>query len=281
MYDSIRSAESDDVWIDFVLEGSEPSEAQTAEAPTWADGEFILTRAGAEEEESTRLEFTTNVSPASTIGFTRYIKDATLTVPCEVALGSFGGEYEIGPRVFIACGCLRIQAEGLVVGGKVSAGRSGENSVGLEAVRCEAQLAQRPKVHCGFTVSWPGSRVFPWTEFSQDRTEPFASDAQMREAYRRFRRIVLTLRSHSKGSLARYRAKIEHQRVLQGRLGEALLKRLLDDGVLRIEGKFYHWVPDVAAQTVGVSWHQLSSRQVTEVLTRYLRNFLRAEGALK
>jgi hypothetical protein len=279
VYDSLRSAESKDLWVDLVLDGADPGDEAAETGTTPADGEFILGRPGAHEEEATRLEFRANIAPTSTVSFGRYVKDATITVPCQVTLGAAGSEYEIGPRVQISCGSLRLQAESLVVGGKVVVGRGDASGVALEATRCDANISQKPKVHCDFHVSWPDSRLYPWTEYSQERVEPFAAERLMNDAYRRFRRIVLTLRSHSKGSLARYRAKVEHQRVLQGRLGEALLQQLLIDGTLRLDGKFYHWVPEVAARTVGISWQQLSSWQVTDTLAQYLRAFLRRYNA--
>lgn len=67
--------------------------------------------------------------------------------------------------------------------------------------------------------SWRGAEAYLWVEHYVSGDGPYASEREMNEAYRRFKRIVMTLRSHSKGGLARYRGKIEHRRVLQGSLG--------------------------------------------------------------
>ncbi len=88
----------------------------------------------------------------------------------------------------------------------------------------------------------------------------------------------MTLRSHSRGTLARYKGKIEHQRVLQGGLGQALLARLVGDRILKLDGKFYYWVPEVAATSVGISWHQLNARATSPLLTEYLTRFIRAHS---
>jgi hypothetical protein len=78
--------------------------------------------------------------------------------------------------------------------------------------------------------------------------------------------------------LARCCKKIDHARVLQGELGQALLARLLADGILRRSGSFYHWDPAVAAQLVGISWAQLQSGTGSNRLTEYLIRFLETSG---
>jgi len=68
--------------------------------------------------------------------------------------------------------------------------------------------------------------------------------------------------------------------VLQGRLGERLLSRLLDDDILRVEGDFYHWVPDSANRQVGISWQDLRRGQMSNELKTYLAAFQDANADL-
>jgi hypothetical protein len=91
--------------------------------------------------------------------------------------------------------------------------------------------------------------------------------------YRRFRRIVLTLRSHSRGGLARYRYKVEHARTLQGELGVRLLEQMKADKILRLDGKFYHWQSDSASQHVGTTWQELRRGVASPKLLVYLNRF--------
>jgi hypothetical protein len=62
--------------------------------------------------------------------------------------------------------------------------------------------------------------------------------------------------------------------VLQGGLGEELLQALIDDGILRRDDSFYHWVPERAQSLVGVDWHQLRRGEASEKLTLYLERFV-------
>lgn len=128
--------------------------------------------------------------------------------------------------------------------------------------------------HVPFHVSWPGSNEFPWTDFQWSGRRTPGPDAHIETAYRRFRRIVLTLRSHSRGNLARFRKKVEHQRVLKGEVGEALLAALVGDGILQLRGSFYYWVPARADQLVGISWERLRRAETSITLAGYLERFV-------
>src|SRR5262249_19753243 len=213
-----------------------------------------------------KIEFKTQVGARSRVVLGRYVKHPSIVLPCEVVLGAGGDDFEVGPRVQLSVAKLTINARALSIGGKTKEDDDEGSGVFLEALKCESRVLTRPVVKNTLRVSWPDSNVFPWTEFSTEQKAAYAAQSEMAAAYRRFRRIVMTLRSHSKGSLARYRHKIEHQRVLQGPVGEALLQSLVDDGILRRDDSFYHWVPERAQSLVGLDWHQLRRGEVSEKL---------------
>lgn len=280
VYDSILAGETDDVQIDFSLEADdgrdEPREGSSTLAAD-AEGEFTFIPAEHSEKQR-RLLFATFLKPESTVSFTHSIKNVMVTVPTSsVALGGGGDEFAIGPRVRVECARLAIHARTLVVGGRTS-GSIEDDTVVIQAKSCTSTVMQPPVVHGELRVSWPGAEAYPWVEHYVSGDGPYASEREMNEAYRRFKRIVMTLRSHSKGGLARYKGKIEHRRVLQGSLGERLLERLKADGVLKLAGSFYRWSPEDAARHVGISYQQLRDGETSPTLTDYLRGFLE-EGA--
>lgn len=279
LYDSMLSDETPNVRVEFSIDGPDPFDAETSEGPHEVEGEFVFVRNGGPEESSRRIEFKTRVWERSTITFGRYIKHSLLTLPCEVVVGAGADEFEIGPRVQIACRKLRLNTQALVIGGKTRAEDPETNAVVLEAQECQTDVAFKPTVRSiPLRVSWPGSNVFPWTDYSQEQKDPYQPNSEMDAAYRRFRRIVMTLRSHSKGGLARYKDKVDHQRVLKGPLGKDLLARLLRDGIMRLSEEFYYWVPETADRLVGISWHLLRRGETSTTLTAYLQNFVRARS---
>ncbi len=123
-------------------------------------------------------------------------------------------------------------------------------------------------------MMWPYAAAYPWNEFVLSSPDEDDNDEAMHEVSRRFRRIVGSLRSHSKGSLARFKDKVEHRRILKNALGKALLAKLVHDNVLRLEKNFYHWVPESGDKLLKISWQGLRNRQLTPEMRTYFRSFI-------
>ena len=102
----------------------------------------------------------------------------------------------------------------------------------------------------------------------------------MQEVYRRLRRIVTALQSHSKGSLARVKDKIEHRRVLKNEMGRALLDSLLEEGIMYLRGRFYHWNPDRGDEALGASYDDFCQRRLRPETQAYLNAFIQQNERL-
>ena len=112
---------------------------------------------------------------------------------------------------------------------------------------------------------------YPLARYVQKVAVPF-NDPMLQEKYRRLRRIFSEFASHGKGALAKYRAKIEHERVLRNELGKRILDALLAENVLRRDFKFYYIVPDQCDAKLGISWHQLRKYESSRKLEQFLIN---------
>ena len=98
-------------------------------------------------------------------------------------------------------------------------------------------------------------------------------DDEAREEKRmRVRRILSEFASHKKGKLGKYRAKIEHRRVLRGELGERILDALRREGLIFLskDTKFYLIEGDRLADRLGMSWPQLRRHEWSAELDRFL-----------
>jgi hypothetical protein len=279
LYEALMSAETDTLRVGLSLDGSDPNDPSVS-GDEGTEGEFVLTYFhGARGEEIVRtITFRTSIQPQTRVMFNRQLRDATIVVPCVLVLGNNGQEFIVGPRVDARCGTLEINASTLIVPSdrEFNTGAFGtETGVILEANHYSGSVNKRPIVRGSLSVAWPGAEAFPWTEFYTRVENDALTDVNLREAYRRFSRIVMTLRSHKRGQLARRDAKIENSRVLQGELGEALLSRLVTDGILRLDERVYVWVPEIADSVVGISWHDLRLGRSSPTLNRYLTSFMR------
>ena len=81
----------------------------------------------------------------------------------------------------------------------------------------------------------------------------------------------MAFRSHKKGTLARYRDKIEHERVLQNDIGRAVLDELVGKHILILDGNFYYLDPGQIDRHLGVSWLDLRLHQKSDKLIQFLK----------
>jgi len=75
-----------------------------------------------------------------------------------------------------------------------------------------------------------------------------------------------------RGTMARFRPKIENERVAGNEVGQAILHRLLADGILTAEARFYFLDPKNVDKHLGISWLDLQKGQTSEKLIQYLRS---------
>lgn len=114
------------------------------------------------------------------------------------------------------------------------------------------------------------SLAYPLVKYVRKREEA-TKDALLVGKFRRLRRILQEFASHSKGGLAKYRDKIEHERVLRGEIGEKVLKRLLDEGVLYAKPNFYHVNSEKMASVLGTTWQEIRQHRISESTEAFLR----------
>ena len=274
LYDALLAGETESLRIRLSVEAGDPDDEEDV-GGVGGEGEFELAYAAADEDGEEQSESRTfkNIDNNGLITFRRQLKDAHIVTRGAVSLGGDVDDFEIGPSVDVRCGRLEIHSLGLVVQSGTTR-NSGTDAVILEAVECSYSVTRRPLVRGALHVSWPGAEAYPWSEYAAAPRGAEDTDRRMHATYRRFRRIVTTLRSHSKGSLARLRDKVEHSRILQGKLGEALLQDLLDEKVLVVKGKFFHWEPKRADDLLKISYDDLRRRRASPVFSAYLRDFI-------
>jgi hypothetical protein len=122
------------------------------------------------------------------------------------------------------------------------------------------------------SASWPGVHHHPWTSFATDPSP--VSDPWIGEALRRLRKFVIAFRSHSKGSLARYRGKLDHARMTKGS-GQAVLALLLVERILSIAENMYVLDPDRLAARAGTNYADCMARRFSDTTIEFVRRALK------
>jgi len=199
-------------------------------------------------------------------------KVSGISIDCEhtnVQLG-LGGQLELISPTIVQCQQLYLACDQVVV---KTDPKSTEEVVLLEAQELLAgNSVSAPIVRPAaiFRVSWPGSEAYPWTSFNV--TDGQGEAAHVSEGLRTLRRLVMAFRSHSKGQLARFRDKIDHFRMLKGRVGEALLQKLIDDEIIWAEGAMYCLDANKLGARVGISFQDAQAKEYSQKTRDYLSN---------
>ena len=218
-----------------------------------ADVEVSIVRSG--EELVRILHFESEQAGILRLG--SHLEDVDITAPhATVEIGGAREAVLVAP-VSVQCHELIFSAERIIVEKSPSMADGG---VMLEADRANtSSVVSVPVVNKPVTlsVSWPDAETYPWTSFRCLPTN--VQDKRVDEGLRRFRKFVISFRSHSKGSLKRVAVKLEHARMTKG-TGQAVLRHMLNTGVLTSDGVMYTLHPDVLATRTGASYTSAMAR---------------------
>lgn len=214
----------------------------------------------------------TGVLDADVLTLGPVLLGAKVTVPGEVMLKGMPGISIVG-ECTVSARRVVVDAGDLVVRPVPSTGKSQTEAglfVSARSVEGHADSIVAEGVELAFSCE-KHQLDYPLAAHARLFKSSIA-DPDLDAKYRRLRRILSEFRSHSRGSLAKYRAKIEHQRVLQNAIGEKVLDALLAAKVLRRDTRFYFIEKDACDRVLGVTWHQLRQYETSERLQEFLRS---------
>lgn len=212
------------------------------------------------------MHFETDQSEPLVLG--SYLEDVSVFAPgASVEIGA-GVEAVLVAPVSIQCQSLVLNAEKIVV--DPSASSTQRQAVHFEASEAPlTRVAAVPTVRgdVKLSVIWPGSREYPWTGYSTIPAEGL--DPRVEEGLRRFRRFVIAFRSHSKGSLARFKDKIEHSRMTK-ESGQLVLDHMVRMGIVTLDGPMYHLDPDKLGSVAGATYADCVARTFSEKTLEFI-----------
>lgn len=180
-----------------------------------------------------------------------HVEDVEVVAPDSCVEFGSGDEAVLVAPISIQCGLLSIESKKLIVEPSPS---SSMGAVYLEAREFTGYKMTSVPVLRGkgtLAVCWPNARSHPWTSFAVEQT--LMDDPKIEEALRRLRKFIISFRSHSRGSLARFKGKIEHRRMTKG-TGNAVLELILRDKILSYRDPMYFLDADNLAAHTGLSY---------------------------
>lgn len=230
-----------------------------------AEVEISIARYGEEQPQLLRY----NSDQVGTIRLGSHVEDVEITAPN--ATIEIGGTKEITliAPISIQCNHIDLKTERLIL---ESPPESNQEIIFLEANTANTTtITSPPLLNAGvkFSVAWSNSTTYPWTIFSTSPTD--VQDPRTDEALRRFRKFIISFRSHSKGSLKRFAAKIEHERMTKG-TGRAILDHLIRTGVVSTDGRMYTLHADVLSEMTNASYSSCMSRNFPQKAIEFVTN---------
>lgn len=237
--------------------------------------EVEITLARRDAERARVLNFASEQTGVLRLG--AYLEDVEIEAPL--------AKVEIGPGTeAILVAPVSIQAEELifttekVIAEPASKGRK-EADIYLEAeIYSGSQITSVPVVRDNVNLSacWPDALNHPWTSFA---TLPSAvADPRVGEALRRFRKFVISFRSHSKGALARYRHKLEHARMTKGS-GRAVLDLLIANKIIYLVGNdMYFLDPVKLGEITGATFADCMKKKFSPKTVEFIGKGLRYDN---
>jgi hypothetical protein len=256
--------------VELRVEGCEQPEGDVGLPQTRLVDIEVSIIMGVEGSPAHEFSFRASLPPDSEVRLGSRMAAGFISVPAVVVL-SGNPEIELTAPIEIEASRLRLEGTSLIL--RHAAKEQPPDHIVLEAEAVESRI--QDIITSGVTLTVPVSDktglTYPLIRYVAERTE-IPADPQLKEKYHRLRRILQEFRSHGRGSLGKYRFKIEHERVLRNEIGKAILARLLHDGILTREGDMYILHQEEVSKHMGISWLDLRQGKASDQLLAFLRS---------
>ena len=118
-----------------------------------------------------------------------------------------------------------------------------------------------------FTHSRPD---YPFDTFWNNEINITDLNEEQLKFFKKLRKTIALFKSHSKGRMAKFKAKINNRRVCGIGLGKTLLVELLNRGILYLDGDFYFISPEQMDIHLGLSYDQIKMGIINEKTKQFL-----------
>lgn len=250
LYASVRSRLSRGDWAN--LEVSEPADYENGDPL-----EFEITICRSDEE--TPL-YEAKLDAGTSMKFGPDLEDVNIdaSLSLDVEFGCGSTYVSVVAPVSITCRSLLIHAQHLAVSSQTVRIAQETELAYFEASELLSDIQKVPRVHGRTTAlevnwNWDSERYpYPWTGYEAGAEVAPHNDPVIEEIHRRLRQFVVVCKA-GLGKLGRSATKFENNRMGRG-WGRTVLNALVEDGVFRKEGEFYHLNPSRLSEVTGLTY---------------------------
>jgi hypothetical protein len=222
------------------------------------------------DEADKKFSFRFRVSGNDSVLLGSRLSACFVEIPCKVLLTG-SDELELTAPVEITAGSVDLLASALVARTQPKSLEKDVIFRAREIVSTLTSISVEGGVELAIRVREDAGLHYPLVKYV--RKEEVLPDADgVRAKHFKLRKILTHFRSHSRGTMARLRAKVENERIAGNDVGWPVLQRLVKDGILVLDGPFYFLEPAKVDQFLGVSWMRLREGAVNQKLIDYLQS---------
>lgn len=172
------------------------------------------------------------------------------------------------------------------VGGEMTVSASSQsdtlNDINIDTRQFEISYTfGLPKVTINSTdvqlsIYTPKQLMIPFKSYQvKEPKQPSDFSDEMNEMYKKLRKILISFRSHSKGTMARCKGKIDSARISGAKDGEELVQALIDRGVIiDTDNIMYTLDREKTGSVLGLTFDKLKSTSPTAKIKKFIEEFL-------
>ena len=224
-------------------------------------------------EQMTSYEYKVNFKEDEEIVFTSSMSDITIDAPITLRLA--GNKIDITSPTYLCCKKIKICVDEINI-----CNREPESKVVIEPDEMIVAtdtgnyptICNNEKVGNHLVVIYPGRVEYP---FSQYAVEDYKKNArltpEMRDAYQKLRRTLIMFRSHSKGKLAKIKAKIDN-RIGKTDIGKKVIDSLLKKNIIYQDKQMYIINNTAMDKFLGVKFDGIRTCVMSDAILLFLED---------
>lgn len=181
-------------------------------------------------------------------------------------------QVELSPMLNICCKKLIIPSEDILI----TPSRL-DDSIIFESDEFEGQNKEGKlqnisnNGNVSFNILTDSDLYYPFASYRKCRKGELPDDGDFVDKYQKMRRTILQFRAHSKGSLAKYKDKIDN-RIGNTPIGKRVVNKLLEERILEEKGQMYFINDTMMSEKLGIGYNELRTYEVNEKVTAFLNS---------
>ncbi|OJU75379.1 MAG: hypothetical protein BGO09_03780 [Bacteroidetes bacterium 47-18] len=198
--------------------------------------------------------------------FNNRLSNANIEAKCNIFLGSTRGGIELND--------VEIYVDGInFLGNNCLFNCFNEDSSIILRANNETEppsFKVEKKGHGATMVYWPGSEMYPWSQFHSKDLEESQND-ETGEKFYALKRILSPFRKHRKKGFAKQAEFIDNEIVGSSELRKRVLAHLKTKGIIRLQSATNKYIIDEQDMAkIGISWVDMTKSSYTSIVKTFL-----------